>query len=157
VFGVRFGTSRFRVPGSHSEFSVSLRAHNKAGSKDRLNWAPRSGGVLLGTAAYMSPEQARGRPVERRADIWAFRCVLYEMLTGRRAFEAEDVPLTLSQVLQRDPTARYAAGRHSRAGAADDRSLFEKTSERTDARYRRGAADAGGVPDDRCSSNGAAS
>ena len=60
-------------------------------------------GVLLGTAAYMSPEQARGRPVDRRADIWAFGCVLYEMLTGRRAFEGEDVSLTLSQILQRDP------------------------------------------------------
>jgi eukaryotic-like serine/threonine-protein kinase len=60
-------------------------------------------GMLLGTAAYMSPEQARGKPVDRRADIWAFGCVLYEMLTGRRAFEAEDVSLTLSMVLQRDP------------------------------------------------------
>ena len=59
-------------------------------------------GVLLGTAAHMSPEQARGRPVDRRADIWAFGYVLYEMLTGRRAFEGEDVSLTLSQILQRD-------------------------------------------------------
>ena len=60
-------------------------------------------GVLLGTAAYMSPEQARGKPVDRRADVWAFGCVLYEMLTGRRAFDGEDVSLTLSQILQRDP------------------------------------------------------
>ena len=60
-------------------------------------------GVLLGTAAYMSPEQARGKPVDRRADIWAFGCVLYEMLTGRRVFDGEDVSLTLSQILQRDP------------------------------------------------------
>jgi eukaryotic-like serine/threonine-protein kinase len=60
-------------------------------------------GMLLGTAAYMSPEQARGKPVDRRADIWAFGCVLYEMLTGRKAFEGEDVSLTISQILQRDP------------------------------------------------------
>jgi eukaryotic-like serine/threonine-protein kinase len=56
-------------------------------------------GVLLGTAAYMSPEQARGRRVDRRADIWAFACVLYEMLTGQQAFGGEDVPLTLARVL----------------------------------------------------------
>ena len=60
-------------------------------------------GMILGTAAYMSPEQARGKSVDRRADIWAFGVVLYEMLTGRRAFEDEDVSLTLSKVLQRDP------------------------------------------------------
>ena len=60
-------------------------------------------GMILGTAAYMSPEQARGKPVDRRTDIWAFGCVLYEMLTGRRAFDGEDVSLTLSQVLQREP------------------------------------------------------
>jgi serine/threonine-protein kinase len=60
-------------------------------------------GLILGTAAYMSPEQARGKPVDRRTDIWAFGCVLYEMLTGRRAFEDEDVSLTLSKVLQREP------------------------------------------------------
>jgi eukaryotic-like serine/threonine-protein kinase len=64
-------------------------------------------GMILGTAAYMSPEQARGKPADRRADVWAFGAVLYEMLTGRRAFEDEDVSLTLSKVLQRDPD--YAA------------------------------------------------
>ena len=60
-------------------------------------------GVIMGTAAYMSPEQARGKTVDKRADIWAFGVVLYEMLTGRRAFEGEDVSLTLSAVLQREP------------------------------------------------------
>jgi serine/threonine-protein kinase len=60
-------------------------------------------GIILGTAAYMSPEQARGKPAGKRADIWAFGCLVYEMLAGRRAFDAEDVSLTLSKVLQRDP------------------------------------------------------
>jgi serine/threonine-protein kinase len=60
-------------------------------------------GVIMGTAAYMSPEQARGKPVDRRADVWAFGAVLFEMLTGKRPFEGEDVSLTLSAVLQREP------------------------------------------------------
>ena len=57
----------------------------------------------MGTAAYMSPEQARGKPVDKRADIWALGVVLYEMLTGQRAFAGEDLSLTLSAVLQREP------------------------------------------------------
>ncbi len=59
-------------------------------------------GMILGTAAYMAPEQARGRAVDRRADIWAFGVVLYEMLTGRRAFEGEDISITLASVLKED-------------------------------------------------------
>jgi len=60
-------------------------------------------GILLGTAAYMAPEQARGKPVDKRADIWAFGCVLYEMLTGQRAFGGDDVTVTLSRVVEREP------------------------------------------------------
>jgi serine/threonine-protein kinase len=60
-------------------------------------------GVILGTAPYMSPEQARGKAVDKRADIWAFGCILFEMLTAIRAFDAEDISLTLSMVLQREP------------------------------------------------------
>ena len=60
-------------------------------------------GAILGTAAYMAPEQAKGKPVDRRADIWAFGVVLYEMLSGRRAFEGEDVSETLAAVLTREP------------------------------------------------------
>ena len=59
--------------------------------------------MILGTAAYMSPEQARGKIVDKRTDIWAFGAVLYEMLTGTRAFGDEDVSMTLSKILQREP------------------------------------------------------
>ena len=58
-------------------------------------------GIVLGTAAYMSPEQARGKRVDQRADIWAFGCVLYEMLTGRVAFGGDDVTIVLARVLER--------------------------------------------------------
>jgi eukaryotic-like serine/threonine-protein kinase len=60
-------------------------------------------GMLLGTAAYMAPEQARGKAVDKRADVWAFGCVLYEMLTGVRPFEGETVTDTLAAVMTRTP------------------------------------------------------
>jgi Tol biopolymer transport system component len=60
-------------------------------------------GMILGTAAYMAPEQARGKPVDKRTDVWAFGCVLYEMLTGKRAFAGETVSDTLAAVLMKDP------------------------------------------------------
>jgi eukaryotic-like serine/threonine-protein kinase len=60
-------------------------------------------GMILGTAAYMAPEQAKGRPADKRSDVWAFGCVLYEMLTGKRAFEGENWSETLAAVLRGEP------------------------------------------------------
>ena len=60
-------------------------------------------GTLVGTAAYMSPEQAQGKPVDQRTDVWSFGCVLYEMLTGRAAFSGETLADTMTAVLQREP------------------------------------------------------
>jgi eukaryotic-like serine/threonine-protein kinase len=64
---------------------------------------PTEPGVILGTAAYMSPEQARGRPIDKRADIWAFGVVLYEMLTGRTVFTGETTSDTIAAILQCEP------------------------------------------------------
>src|SRR5207237_258245 len=60
-------------------------------------------GMIIGTAAYMAPEQAKGKSVDQRADIWAFGVVLYEMLTGRRAFEGDDISEVLASVLKTAP------------------------------------------------------
>jgi len=59
--------------------------------------------MILGTAAYMSPEQAKGRVADRRSDVWAFGAVLFEMLSGQRAFKGENVSDTLESILTRDP------------------------------------------------------
>jgi serine/threonine protein kinase/Tol biopolymer transport system component len=68
-----------------------------------LTTAATQVGMILGTAAYMSPEQAKGKAVDRRSDIWAFGCVLYEMLTGRRLFQGESASDTLAAVLTKEP------------------------------------------------------
>ena len=69
--------------------------------------------MILGTAAYMAPEQARGKIVDKRADIWAFGVVLYEMLTGRRLFEGETIPTRWCGVLTREPDWDASADRRN--------------------------------------------
>ena len=91
------------------------KALDRAGQADSLTGSPEAFnvptvtdrateiGVVLGTAPYMSPEQAQGKTVDKRADIWAFGCVLYEMLTARRAFEGDSPSDTLASVLKSEP------------------------------------------------------
>ncbi len=74
-------------------------------------------GMILGTAGYMSPEQARGKEVDKRADIWAFGVVLYEMVTGKRLFEGETVSDSLAAVLKSEP-GLDAGSREDAAAAA---------------------------------------
>jgi Tol biopolymer transport system component len=93
------------------DFGLAKAMEPAAGSSPSMSMAPTittpammtGVGMILGTAAYMSPEQAKGRTVDRRADVWAFGAVLYEMLTGQRAFGGDDVSEVLSRVLQREP------------------------------------------------------
>src|ERR1700680_3099193 len=73
------------------------------GNSPTLSMAATMQGVILGTAAYMSPEQARGKSVDKRTDIWAFGCVLYELLTGKHAFHGEDVTDILAAVVRAEP------------------------------------------------------
>ncbi|HXQ26723.1 MAG TPA: protein kinase [Candidatus Acidoferrales bacterium] len=90
------------------DFGLAKAIEGDAASIDIANSPTMSrmatmAGVLLGTAAYMSPEQAKGKAVDRRADIWAFGCVLYEMLTGKMAFQGETVTDTLAAVIRAEP------------------------------------------------------
>jgi len=78
-------------------------ADNNPSQSPTLSAVATMQGVLLGTAAYMSPEQARGKTVDKRTDIWAFGCVLYEMLTGKQAFQGEDITDILAAVVRAEP------------------------------------------------------
>jgi hypothetical protein len=82
---------------------VSEGAGSDLSQSPTLTLSKPHDGVLLGTVAYMSPEQARGQSVDKRADIWAFGCVLYEMLTGRAAFPGETVSDHIAAILEREP------------------------------------------------------
>ena len=95
-----FGLAKALEPGAASDGAAAASLGN---SPTITSPAMTMRGAILGTAAYMAPEQAKGKAVDKRADIWAFGCVLYEMLTGRRAFEGEDVSDTLAAILRGEP------------------------------------------------------
>jgi serine/threonine protein kinase len=78
-------------------------ANQSFSNSPTLDVTATGAGVILGTAAYMAPEQVRGRSIDKRADIWAFGCVLYEMLTGRQAFAGEDATDILARIVQGEP------------------------------------------------------
>jgi len=90
-----FGLARFEAGEAGSSIELT--------NSPTLAFAGTQAGVILGTAAYMSPEQAKGRAVDKRSDVWAFGCVFFEMLTGRKAFEGEDVSDTLASILRAEP------------------------------------------------------
>jgi len=90
-----FGLARYEAgdPGSSIDLTAS----------PTLAYAGTQAGIILGTAAYMSPEQTKGKAVDKRSDVWAFGCLLFEMLTGSKAFEGEDVSDTLAAILRGEP------------------------------------------------------
>ena len=94
--------------------------------------------MILGTAAYMSPEQARGRLVDKRTDIWSFGCVLYEMLTGRRAFRGETTSDLIAAILEREPDLAPLPA----ATPSGIRRLLERCFEKDVRRRVRDIADA---------------
>jgi Tol biopolymer transport system component len=96
-------------------------------------------GVVLGTAAYMSPEQARGKPLDKRTDIWSFGCVLYEMLTGRPAFPGDTISDTIAAILGDDPDW----GRLSGETSDNVRRLLQRCLEKDPKQRLHDIADAG--------------
>ena len=95
-----------------------------------LSLAATRAGVILGTAAYMSPEQAMAKPADRRADVWSFGVVLYEMLTGRQLFGGENAPETLAAVMMKEPALERLPAETPAAVRAMIRRCLEKDPRR---------------------------
>jgi len=98
-----FGLAKLSVEAGAASGSGGPAAIEGLTQSPTLTLAATQAGIILGTAGYMSPEQAKGRAADKRSDLWSFGCVLYEMLSGRRAFEGEDVSDTLASVLKSEP------------------------------------------------------
>jgi serine/threonine-protein kinase len=96
------GTVKVLDFGLAKAMDPSGASNSNAGNSPTLTAHATQMGLIIGTAAYMAPEQAKGKAVDKRADIWAFGVILYEMLSGRRGYECEDISDTLAAVLTRD-------------------------------------------------------
>ena len=102
IMVARDGTVKVLDFGLAKDYAASL-PHANLSNSPTAAISPTSAGVILGTAAYMSPEQARGKPVDKRTDIWAFGCVLYELIIGKPAFHGEDTTDILASVVKSEP------------------------------------------------------
>jgi serine/threonine protein kinase len=98
-----FGLAKLVDTASAAAVDATGAVHALSVSPTMTSPAMTQAGVILGTATYMAPEQAKGKPADKRSDVWALGCVLYEMLTGTRAFEGDDVSETLASVLKTEP------------------------------------------------------
>jgi serine/threonine-protein kinase len=110
----------------------------RPGSSQSPTLTQMGGGAVLGTAGYMSPEQARGRLVDRRTDIWAFGCVLFECLSGRRAFDGETTSDVIAKILEREPDYSALPG----TTPPSIRRLITRCLEKDPSRRMRDAGDA---------------
>jgi len=131
-------TSSGRVKVLDFGLAKDVEEQAAAGSKVVTSPAMTAAGTILGTPAYMSPEQARGKPVDRRTDLWSFGCVLYEMLCGRRSFGGDTVTDCLAAIVEREPN--WAA--LPRATPAPIRRLLRHCLEKDPERRLRDAGDA---------------
>ena len=127
-------------------------AEVNAANSPTLSMQATQQGVILGTAGYMSPEQTRGREVDKRTDIWAFGCVVYEMLVGKPVFSGEDVTDILAAVVRAEPEwGALPGGLHSRLREILRDCLEKKPNDRTrdigdvQLGIRKVLADPGGV------------
>jgi len=98
-----FGLAKLSLEAGAASGSGGHAAIDGLTQSPTLTLAATQAGIILGTAGYMSPEQAKGRAADKRSDVWSFGCVLFEMLSGRRAFDGEDVSDTLASVLKSEP------------------------------------------------------
>ena len=122
------------------DFGLAKDVEEQAAAGSRVVTSPAmtAAGTILGTPAYMSPEQARGKPVDRRTDLWSFGCVLYEMLCGRRSFGGDTVTDCLAAIVERDPDWTALP----RTTPAPVRRLLRHCLEKDPERRLRDAADA---------------
>ena len=123
------------------DFGLAAMSQPSSGIEDFSN-SPTllsnvSGGMLLGTAAYMSPEQACGKVFDRKSDVWAFGCLLYEMITGRQLFGGETVSDSIAKVLEREPDWSAVA-----AAPAGIRTLLRRCLQKNRGRRLRDLGDA---------------
>jgi Tol biopolymer transport system component len=122
------------------DFGLAKGVEDEAATGSRVVTSPAmtAAGTILGTPAYMSPEQARGKPVDRRTDLWSFGCVLYEMLCGRRTFGGDTVTDCLAAIVEREPDWNALP----RATPPQIRRLLRHCLEKDPERRLRDAADA---------------
>ena len=134
-FGLAKGGAEAREGDSNPNLSAS----------PTMTYAATQAGMVLGTAAYMSPEQARGKNVDRRTDIWSFGCVLFECLCGKPVFEGETISDLVARILEREPEWNALPARTPARLRDLLKRCMVKDPEAAPARHRRRATRAGSV------------